>query len=851
MSHGGNRAALADIAGVPLAALTDASANVNPLGFPPWLRQELSAAVSDLVHYPDPDCQALVTAAREHFGVKAGEIVCGNGTSELIQSLPVVLGSRRVLVIEPGYVDYRRAARLAGADIAMLTLSAADGFRLDEGALTNAIAAHRADLVFVGSPNNPTGTVVDTAMLRRICRAHLTVTLAVDEAFACFVDGFSSLAQDRPANAVLLRSLTKIYAVPGLRLGLALADPIVAARWRDHLPPWTVNHLAQVIGTRALADADFARDTVTAIRTWRETLASGLATLPGMSVIPGAANFLLCRHADATLAERLLRRHAVAVRRCDDYPGLDATWFRVAVRRPEENARVLAALGAELAPGAPAVIRPRRARALMIQGTSSGAGKSVLVTALCRILLQDGHRVCPFKAQNMSLNSGVTRDGLEMGRAQVVQALAARLEPDVRMNPVLLKPNSDTGSQVIVLGKPTGNASARPYMREVRERLRTTVHQAYDELASEYDLMVLEGAGSPGEVNLKRGDLVNMSMARHAEAPVLLVGDIDRGGLYASFVGHLDVMEEWERRLVAGYVVNRFRGDASLLADAHDYVLRYTGIPVLGVIPFRRDLGLPEEDGVVLDAWCNERPDAALDVAVVELQHTSNFTDLDPLRIEPDVQVRLVREAADLGRPDAVIIPGSKNTLSDLAGLQERGFASALVVLAADPRCELVGICGGLQMLGRRLSDPHAIESGRGTVDGLGLIPVDTVLAPDKTLARCTATHRPSGLGVRGYEIHHGVTAAPESLALFVRSDGTVVGAQAPHGRTWGTYLHGVFDDDRFRRHWLDGLRQAKGLAPLGAVQATYDVDAAIDRVADLVRGSLDMAAIRRLVGLA
>ena len=254
---------------------------------------------------------------------------------------------------------------------------------------------------------------------------------------------------------------------------------------------------------------------------------------------------------------------------------------------------------------------------------------------------------------------------------------------------------------------------------------------------------------------------------------------------------------------------------------------------------------------MVLDAWCNERPDAALDVAVIELQHTSNFTDLDPLRIEPDVQVRLVREAADLGRPDAVIIPGSKNTLSDLAGLHERGFASVLVALAADSRCELVGICGGLQMLGRQLSDPHAIESGRGTVAGLGLIPVDTVLAPDKTLARCTATHRPSGLGVRGYEIHHGVTAMPESLALFVRSDGTVVGAQAPHGRTWGTYLHGVFDADRFRRHWLDGLRQAKGLAPLGAVQATYDVDAAIDRVADLVRGSLDMAAIRRLVGLA
>ncbi len=279
-----------------------------------------------------------MAAASQRFAVAADEIVCGNGTSELIQSLPVVLGTRRVLVVEPGYVDYRRAARLAGAELALVTLSAAEGFRVDESALNQAILAHRADLVFIGSPNNPTGTVDEAAMLRRLCLAHPTVTVAVDEAFADFVEGFASLAQQRPANAVVLRSLTKIYAVPGLRLGIALADSAVAARWRDHLPPWTVNHLAQTIGTRALADADFVRDTCTTIRTWREALASGLAALPGVSVIPGAANFLLCHHADATLGDRLLRRHAVAVRRCDDYPGLDATWFRVAVRQPEENA---------------------------------------------------------------------------------------------------------------------------------------------------------------------------------------------------------------------------------------------------------------------------------------------------------------------------------------------------------------------------------------------------------------------------------------------------------------------------------------------------------------------------------
>jgi adenosylcobyric acid synthase len=850
MSHGGNRLALAAAAGVPLAGLADFSANVNPAGFPPWLRQELAAAVSDLVHYPDPDCTALVAAAAARFACTPAEVVCGNGTSELIQGLPALLGSRRVLVVEPGYVDYRRAAALAGADLALLTLDAADGFRLDEGRLTAAIAAHRADLLFLGSPNNPTGTVADPALLRRLCAAHPGLTVAVDEAFADLADGFASLAAARPANAVVLRSLTKVFAVPGLRLGVALADPALAARWRASLPPWTVNHLAQVVGARALADAAFSAESAATVATWRAGLAQGLAALPGLTVVPGAANFLLCRHADQDLAARLLRRHAIAVRRCEDYPGLGPQWFRVAVRTAEENARLLAALGAELAPGAPAVRRPRRARALMVQGTSSGAGKSVLVAALCRILLQDGLRVCPFKAQNMSLNSGVTRDGLEMGRAQVVQAQAARLEADVRMNPVLLKPNSDTGSQVIVLGKPVGNAAARPYMREMRQRLRATVHQAYDELAADHEVMVLEGAGSPGEVNLKRGDLVNMSMARHAQAPVLLVGDIDRGGLYASFVGHLEVMEEWERALVAGLVVNRFRGDASLLADAHDYVLRHTGKPVLGVIPFRRDLGLPEEDGVILDEWNTSRPGAPIDVACLALRHTSNFTDLDALRIEPDVQVRLVQTVAELGQPDAVIIPGSKNTLADAEDLAVRGFAPALAALAASGRCEVVGICGGLQILGRAIADPHAIESGRGGRAGFGLIPVDTVLAPEKTLVRCTATHLPSGLGVRGYEIHHGVTAIPEALALFARADGTVVGARAPAGRVWGTYLHGVFDDDRFRRHWIDGLRTVRGLPALGAVQAAYDIDGAIDRLADLVRGSLDMTAIRRLIGV-
>lgn len=850
-THGGNRQELARRAGVSVDRLLDLSANINPLGPPPWFRQELEAGISELVFYPDPDCQGLRTALATTWCVSAEAIVAGNGSSELLAAVPAAWAARQVLLPVPCYGEYATAC--AGLQVVAFHTKESDGFRCDPARSAQAAVDAGCDLVLIGSPSNPAGAPLDVAALRAAARAYPALRWLVDEAFIELTEQ-ASLLPDLPHNVAVLRSFTKSHACPGLRLGALVANPALITAVRRQVPPWSVNSLAQRIGVRACTDLDYLAASRQAIATARAQLISGLSDL-GATVIPGAANYLLFRigdHDGMALADGLLRRHAIALRPCADYPGLDRRWLRTAVRSETEQTRLLDALASELAQRKPLRRPTRRTPALMVQGTSSGAGKSVLVAALCRIFLQDGLRVCPFKAQNMSNNSGVTRDGLEMGRAQVVQAQAARLEPDVRMNPVLLKPNSDTGSQVVVLGKPIGNAAARPYMREMRERLRATVHQAYDALAGEHDLMVLEGAGSPGEVNLKRGDLVNMSMARHAGAAVLLVGDIDRGGLYASFVGHLEVMEEWERDLVGGLVVNRFRGDASLLGDAHAYVRRHTGKPVLGVIPFRRDLGLPEEDGVALDAWRNEPGTASreLDLALIELGHTSNFTDADPLRIEPDVNLRLVRRIEELGRPDAVIIPGSKNTLADLAGLRERGLANAVLRLASGG-CEVVGICGGLQILGDTITDLHGIESGRGDAAGLGLIPVTTTLAPEKTLLRCAGTHLPSGLPLRGYEIHHGLTAMPEPLVTMRRQDGVAVGCRAPQGRVWGTYLHGVFNDDRFRRHWLDSLRLAKGLSPLGVVQATYDIDAAIDRLADLVRSSVDMDAIRRLAGIA
>jgi cobyric acid synthase CobQ len=526
-------------------------------------------------------------------------------------------------------------------------------------------------------------------------------------------------------------------------------------------------------------------------------------------------------------------------------------YFRIAVRAAEENQILCQAIEAELC-GAPSFVPRRPVPAIMFQATSSNAGKSILTAAFCRILLQDGYSVAPFKAQNMSLNSYVTPDGLEIGRAQAVQAQACRLEADVRMNPVLLKPNSDTGSQVIVMGKPVANMEAREYFRR-KKGLADVVHAAYDKLAGEHDAMVLEGAGSPAEVNLKSNDIVNMSMAFYAKAPVLIVGDIDRGGVFASFIGSMDVFSEREREQVAGFVVNRFRGQASLLDSAFEYLQRYTNRTVFGVVPYFHDLDIPEEDSVTFKESCAgiaPLQGDKLDIVLVDLPHISNFTDCDALRQEPDVALRIVRSAAELGAPDAVIIPGSRNVPGDMNTLRANGIAVALQELANAGRCEIIGICGGFQMLGKRIDDPHALESSGESSKGLGLLEVSTMLADEKVLKRTRGRDCATGRPVFGYEIHHGQTELGDSPPAFRDDSGEPQGARTADGLIWGSYLHGIFDADDFRRAFLDRLRTRAGMRPLGKVVAPYDLEPALERLAQRVRECLPVSRIYSLMGL-
>jgi cobyric acid synthase CobQ/L-threonine-O-3-phosphate decarboxylase len=853
--HGGNIRKIAQAAGRAPEAIRDFSASINPLGPPESLRRVISKSVSSLVHYPDPDCTELISTFAKRFDLTAEEVLAGNGSTELLHLLPRVIRAQRAVIPVPSYADYASAARLCGLLVENVQLSEEKGFAPDLQALAGILRDH--DLVLLGQPNNPTGCLCDPEDLRQLAASFPRVTFVVDESFLPFVDEAKSLMRNRPANVIVLMSLTKFYAIPGLRLGLAVADSSIIARLKNILPPWSVNTLAQSAGVAALRERDYAERSRNFVGTERLWFQKELADIPGLTVHPGCANFLLGRidrpDMDAPKLAEALLTSGIAIRVCGNFDGLDNRYFRGAVRTREDNERLIAATKETL--GEKTKTRPARkkAKTLMIQGTGSHVGKSVLAAAFCRILLQDGYRVAPFKAQNMSLNSFVTKDGGEMGRAQAVQAMASKIDPDVRMNPVLLKPSGDLRSQVIVRGKPVGHMDFRGYLA-LNPRPFDAVKEDFDALCADFDAVILEGAGSPAEINLKKNDIANMKMALYARSPVLLVGDIDRGGIYASFIGTMETFSEAERRLVAGFLVNRFRGDKSLLSDAHRLLEEWTGKPVFGVIPYLERLSLPEEDSVGfkegLTTTCAPS-DEAVTVAIIDLPHISNFTDFDPLAMEPDVCLKIVRSAEDLGGPDAIILPGSKNVMADLDYLQKTGLARKIAALAANGKTEILGICGGFQMLGRRIDDPAGIESAPGsTVNALGLMPLATRLMTEKILKRVEAKHTPSGLDVYGYEIHHGLTDAGNLSDCFRTDSGESIGLAAEDGRIWGTYLHGLFDADAFRRWWIDRLRMRRGLDACGKIRFVYDLEPAFERLAACVRENVDIKVIYQIMGL-
>lgn len=504
-----------------------------------------------------------------------------------------------------------------------------------------------------------------------------------------------------------------------------------------------------------------------------------------------------------------------------------------------------------------------RGATFMIQGASSSVGKSLLTTAFCRIFARRGVRTAPFKAQNMSNNAAVCGDGGEIGRAQALQALASGVEPDVDMNPILLKPEADHRSQVVVHGRVWRTLGAGQYY-ERKRALWSVVAESLDRLRSRFDLVVIEGAGSPAELNLRASDVVNMAVARYAQSPVALVGDVDRGGVFAQLLGTLWLLPPEERRLVRGFIVNKFRGDPALFVDGVKILEERGRRPVFGVVPYLPNLGLPEEDAATLGDEGGDPTAAALDVVVVRLPHIANFDDFDPLRSEPGVRLRFVDSAEAVGRPDAVILPGSKSTVADLDWLRGAGLAERLEGLAGEG-VAVVGVCGGFQMLGRSIRDPEGVESDRGETSGLGLLPIETTFAATKSTSRVRA-RIVAGSGwmtplhgheLAGYEIHMGRSVTVGAAGWLAIAREGAAGATEPDGaasadaRVWGCYVHGLFDDDRFRRAWLNSLASHRPTAEAGrradGPGHPARLQAALDRLADAVEQVID---IESLIGM-
>lgn len=495
---------------------------------------------------------------------------------------------------------------------------------------------------------------------------------------------------------------------------------------------------------------------------------------------------------------------------------------------------------------------------IMVQGTASSVGKSILVTALCRIFKQDGYKVCPYKSQNMSLNSYITLDGKEMGRAQVLQAYACGLEPEAYMNPILLKPTSDRKCQIIVNGEVYGNSTAMEY-HNMKLEFRDMLKAQFEELENQFDIIVMEGAGSPAEINLRDRDIVNMGMAELVDAPVVLVGDIDKGGVFASLVGTLMLLTEEERDRVKGTIINKFRGDVDILKPGIDMLEDISKKQCIGVVP-HCTLALEDEDGAV---ELNKKITNKIDIAVIKLPRISNFTDVDALKNEEDVSVRFITSVEEFKNPDLLIIPGSKNTIEDLNALKTSGLFDKIKEYSKNG--EIIGICGGYQMLGKKITDPYGVETELSEIEGLGLLDIETVFEQKKVTTRVEAdlidnkifTTDRDKLSVYGYEIHMGICKYGKNAnPLFnIKTQNTKEvnyndGAINEYGNIMGSYIHGIFDKTDYREVIVNKLRSKKGIELKKSKPYESLREEELDKLADLVRKTLDMDEIYKMMGI-
>lgn len=850
MLHGGNREEYKKK--TKHQEIYDFSANINPLGFPKWLRPFLLSKTGELLHYPDASYTAPRKAIADYYKINSNNILLCNGIAEVLMALPLALKARKVGFFSPGFFQYERAFNYHNAEIYKIPFN--NGVQLLDEKLIILLESG-LDVLIINNPHNPTGKIFSKIEVQNLIEKYSGTIFVIDEAFIDFSDCESFLG-DKFFNLIILRSLTKIIGVPGLRIGFVVAPEDIIHKIEAALPRWNVNSLAaSLVEEFYLSEPDdFFKETKENVNSLKKHFKGKILDYP-IKYHDSHCNFILleCLNKNAlNLARYLLEEFGVAVRTTESFDLLDEkSFFRIAVRPLEEQEIFFKGLAGFYQREYKS---SKRIPAVMIQGTTSNAGKSILCTALCRIFYQDGLKVNPFKSQNMALNSYVTEGGGEIGRAQAVQAMAAKVSPSVLMNPILLKPNNETGSQVILLGKPVAHMDFKEYF-DVKLKYFEEVKKAYDEISSLSDVMVIEGAGSPAEVNLKKNDIINMTVARHAKANVYLAADIDRGGMFASFMGTVNTFEEWERKLVKGFIINRFRGEQSLLNSGIDYLQKYLDIPTIGCVPFIQNHRIPEEDCIEFKSGAlddNTELNDRIDIAVIDTPRISNFTDIDAFKGEPDVRLRIVRNASELGEPHLILLCGSKSVMSDLDSLKTSGLFEKILNLHLKNKIPVVGICGGYQFLGKRILDPEQLESPIREMSGFGLLDVETVLEKEKCLGLTEGLFIPWDLSLKGYEIHHGQTRALSTQVKIVMTskDKKAIGHSNSEGSVWGCYLHGVFDDDKFRRRFINHILKHFGKQEQNKILFRYDVDESINLLAKVVRESIDMNQVYKNLGL-